>query len=640
MNSENLQVDSLDFDLIKSNLKEYLRGQNKFKDFDFEGSTMNILLDLLAYNTHYQAFYANMVANEAFLDSAAMRASAVSIGKHLGYVPKSIKSSTNIIDIDLGSNPTLIEGVQNGLVFVFRGEKFTGFTETGASTSFTALKNFKAVYAADDDRVLVKDVTINEGSIKTFSFVVNSFDTAQKFILPSTSVDVDTLVLTIQKSTKDTEGVFDSWFLCNDITSLDAASKAYFLQETEDGKFQIYFGDGIVGAALQNGNVITVQYLQTSGVNGNDCKTFSYSPSTVNSQMAYASEPVCTAKTDSFGKTIGSYGGSESESTRSIKYYAPRHYQTQERAVTKDDYKTILSKEFIDTAESVYVWGGEENTPPEYGKVFVSIKPVGAKKLSILEKLAIEKNVLSKKNMLTIIPKIVDPEYIYMILDMTVRYNSLKAKISPSVLETILRSRVDTFAANTLQKFGKDFRLSTFLTYIDASNGMISSSSANLKLQKRIEPILGKSYPYTIKFDNALFHPVAGYPSILSSSTFGYTDLLSDAIVKPTVEAYLDDDGNGNVRLYKLVRGAKVYMSNTLGTIDYALGKVVLKNFAPIYSLPASTTEIYITVTPNADDIGARRNDILVVDQSQVNIIFSQDQTEIDNNQSGARFPY
>ena len=242
--------------------------------------------------------------------------------------------------------------------------------------------------------------------------------------------------------------------------------------------------------------------------------------------------------------------------------------------------------------------------------------------------------------MLTIIPKIVDPEYIYMILDMTVRYNSLKAKISPSVLETILRSRVDTFAANTLQKFGKDFRLSTFLTYIDASNGMISSSSANLKLQKRIEPILGKSYPYTIKFDNALFHPVAGYPSILSSSTFGYTDLLSDAIVKPTVEAYLDDDGNGNVRLYKLVRGAKVYMSNTLGTIDYALGKVVLKNFAPIYSLPASSTEIYITVTPNADDIGARRNDILVVDQSQVNIIFSQDQTEIDNNQSGARFPY
>lgn len=638
MNSDNLQVDSLDFDLIKSNLKEYLRGQDKFKDFDFEGSTMNILLDLLAYNTHYQAFYANMVANEAFLDSAAMRASAVSIGKHLGYVPKSIKSSTNIIDIDLGSNPTLIEGVQNGLVFVFRGEKFTGFTDTGISTSFTALKNFKAMYAGD--RVLVKDVTINEGSIKTFSFVVNSFDTGQKFILPSTSIDVDTLVVTIQKSTKDTEGVLDSWFLCNDITSLDAASKAYFLQETEDGKFQIYFGDGIVGAALQNGNVITVEYLQTSGVNGNDCKTFSYSPNTTNTQMAYASEPVCTAKTDSFGKNIGSYGGAASETTSSIKYYAPRHYQTQERAVTKDDYKTILSKEFIDTAESVYVWGGEENTPPEYGKVFVSIKPVGAKKLSVLEKLAIEKNVLSKKNMLTIIPKIVDPEYIYIILDMTVRYNSLKAKITPSILETIMRLRIDTFAANTLQKFGRDFRLSTFLTYMDASNGMISSSSANLKLQKRIEPILGKSYPYTIKFDNALFHPIAGYPSILSSSAFGYTDLLSSAIVKPTVEAYLDDDGNGNVRLYKLVRGEKVYMSNTLGTIDYALGKVVLKNFAPIYSLPASTTEIYITVTPDADDIGARRNDILVVDQTQVNIIFSQDQTEIDNNQSGARFPF
>lgn len=638
MNSDNLQVDSLDFDLIKSNLKEYLRGQNKFKDFDFEGSTMNILLDLLAYNTHYQAFYANMIANEAFLDSAVMRASAVSIGKHLGYVPRSIKASTNTIDIDLGSNSNLVDGVQKGLVYVFRGEIFQGIKE-GMTVPFTALKNFKAEYV--DSTVYVKNVEVYQGSLKSFSFVVNSFDPSQKFILPSTTVDVNSIVLAVQKSTKDTEGYTDTWFLSNDITKLDSGSRAYFLQETEDGKFEIYFGDGIVGKELQNGNVVTVEYLQTSGVNGNDCKTFTYSPSSTNTIMSrYTSSPICKAKLDAFGKTIGSYGGLSPESISSIKYYAPRHYQTQERAVTKDDYKTILSKEFIDTAESVFVWGGEENTPPEYGKVFVSIKPVGAKKLSTLEKLGIEKNVLSKKNMLTVIPKIVDPEYIYLSLDLTVRYNTLKAKISPTILETLVRSRIELFAANNLQQFGRDFRSSTFTSYIDQTNPMITSSSFVMKLQKRLEPLLGKSYPYTIKFDNELYHPIPGYPSILTSSVFGYTDMLSNSIVKPIVDAQLDEDGYGNVRVYKIVRSEKVYISNNIGTIDYTTGKIVLKNFSPQYSLPASTTEIYITVLPKADDIGTRRNDILIVDQSQIAITFSQDQTEIDNNQSGARFPY
>ena len=642
MNSDNLQIDSLDFDLIKNNLKNYLRGQTKFKDFDFEGSTMNILLDLLAYNTHYQAFYANMVANEAFLDSAVMRSSAVSIGKHLGYVPKSIKASTNTIDIDLGTNPNLIQGVQNGLVFVFKGEKFTGRQEGGNSLSFTTLKNYKAEYVLTDGNVVVKNVEVKEGSLKTYSFVANLFDTSQKYILPSTFVDVDTLSVTVQKTTKDTEGILDNWFLCDDITKLDSASNAYFIQETEDGNFEIYFGDGIVGRKLQNGNVITVQYLQTSGANGNDCKLFQYSPDSTNTQIVNNSQtnPPCSAKLDTFGKTIGSYGGMSPESISSIKYYAPRHYQTQERAVTKDDYKTILSKEFLDTAESIYVWGGEENTPPEYGKVFVSIKPVGAKKLSILEKLAIEKNVLSKKNMLTIIPKLVDPEYIYLVIDLTVRYSSIKAKISPSVLETILRSRIASFATSNLQQFGRDFRLSTFSSYIDQSNPMISSNSSIMKLQKRIEPILGKSYPYTIKFDNELYHPVEGYPSILSSSVFGYTDLLSGMIVKPTIKAQLDDDGYGNVRIYKLVEDEKVYMSNSIGTVDYKTGKIVLKSFQPTTVYPSSETEIYITALPKADDIGTRRNDILVIDLKQVSITFSQDQTQIDNNQSGARFPY
>jgi len=646
MNTENLQVDSLDFDLIKSNLKEYLRGQTKFKDFDFEGSTMNILLDLLAYNTHYQAFYANMVANEAFLDSAVMRASAVSIGKHLGYVPRSVQSSTNTIDIDLGSNSKLLEYVQDGQVYVVRGELFTGIKE-GETLPFVSLKTVKAEYSLNhriipNGNVIVRDVEITQGTLKSFSFVVNSFDTAQKFILPSSSIDVRTLVLTVQKTTKDTEGILDNWFLCDDITTLDSESAAYFLQETENGYFEIYFGDGVVGRKLQNGNVITAQYVQTYGVAGNDCTSFLYSPSSLNTPMGWASPvPPCYTKTkDNTTLPIGSYGGKSAESISSIKYYAPRHYQSQERAVTKDDYRTILSKEFLDTAESVYVWGGEENTPPDYGKVFVSIKPVGAKKLSVLEKQALEKNVLSRKNMLTIVPKMVDPEYTYLVIDTNVRFDSKKAKITPTLLETVLRSRIDLFVKNNLQQFGKDFRSSAFSTYIDATNQMITSNSSIVKLQKRIEPIIGKAYPYTISFNNSLYHPTSGYPSILTSSVFGYTDLLSTMIVKPSVEAQLDDDGLGNVRIYKLVNGQKVYMLNDLGTIDYEQGKISLKNFAPLYAIPSSVTEIYLTVEPKVNDVETKRSDILMIDQSQISFSFTQDETDIENNQSGARFPY
>lgn len=636
MNQDNLPVDNLDFDSIKNNLKTYLRGQDKFKDYDFEASGLNIILDLLAYNTHYQAFYANMVANEAFLDSAVVRSSAVSIAKHLGYTPKSIKASKATVDVDLGTNSTLITNVASGTAFILRGEPFVGKLETGKTYNFTTNKNYKVEYV--NGRCVVKNVEIYEGTYRTFSFVYNSFDSAQKFILPSDRIDTDTIVVRVQKSVSDSEGLIDSWFRSTDITTLDADAKAYFIQETESGKFEIYFGDGIVGKSLQNGNVVLVEYLVTNGAAGNGCKTFTYMPN--NNPALTRAIPSVSLTVSSDGTTSPSDGGTGAESLQSIKYYSPRSYQAQERAVTIEDYSTLLSREFLERAESFFIWGGEENDPPQYGKVFISIKPKVGTTISTLEKLAIQKTILGKRNIVSILPEVVDPDYVYLVLGVNIRYDASKATITPSALESLVRLSINDYGQQNLQKFGKNFRLSKFSTYIDDINPTISSNTVEMKLQKRFEPRISSPSPYTLRFDTQLFHPIPGYPSILESTSFGYQDLTSSSIVKPIVDTYLDDDGYGNVRLYKTVGGSKIYFSESIGTIDYAKGTIVLRNFNPQYINPRTETELRLTVKPDIKDIEPRRNQIILIDNQLVSVNLETESYRIEQSESGSRFPY
>jgi len=633
MNQDNLPIENLDFDLIKSNLKDYLRGQDKFKDYDFEGSGMNVILDLLAYNTHYQAFYANMVANEAFMDSSVVRSSAVSLAKHLGYTPRSVKASKATVDIDLGNNPNLITKVSTGTAFVLRGEPFIGKSDTGKAFNFTTKKNHKIEYIGG--RCGVKNVDIHEGSYKTYSFVYNSFDAAQKFTLPSDKIDTDTIIVRVQKSVSDTEGMIDSWFRSTDITTLDADSNAFFIQETETGNFEIYFGDGIVGKSLQNGNVVIVEYLLTNSTAGNGCKIFTYMPTSLASNTVNV---VVTVSADADGLQSSSSGGSLPESIDSIKYYSPRSYQAQERAVTVEDYSTLLSREFLERADSFFVWGGEENDPPQYGKVFISIKPKIGTTISTLEKLAIQKTILGKRNIISILPEVVDPDYLYLVLDLKIRFDATKATMSPSFIETLVRSKIEYYSINNLQRFGRNFRLSNFSTYIDSINPTISSNTVDMKLQKRFQPNLGNPSPYTLKFDTSLFHPVEGYPSILSSTSFGYND--TSVSTNSVVDAFLDEDGYGNIRIYKLVSGTKVYLINNIGSIDYNSGTIIFKNFNPKYINPKSETELRITVQPNIKDIEARRNQIVLIDNNLTTISIEQESYRIDKSESGSRFPF
>lgn len=650
MSNTNLRIDGLDFDAIKGNLKQYLRSQSQFKDFDFEGSGMNIILDLLAYNTHYQAFYANMVANEAFLDSAVLRSSTVSIAKQLGYTPRSVKSSKVFLNIKfqpdavVGQTGEILQDrVKRGNAFINRGDVFRASLPNNKFFNFVVLDDYKVEMLGNVPTA--KNVKVQEGVLKNYTFIVNSFDPSQRFILPSSNVDVDTLRIRVQKSTTDTTGLINIWSKATDVNGLSGDSLVYFLQETEDGNFEIYFGDGIVGKNLENGNLIFVEYLLTNGELANNCRVFTYSSGVLSpyiqktNSVGQPMNPISTVL-DPDGNPTVSYGGTLSESIESIKYYAPRSYQAQERAVTVEDYKTILVKEFSDGVDSFYVWGGEENDPPQYGKVFISIKPKNGNKIGILEKLAIEKSILGKKNLVTITPEIVDPDYIYLEMDTRSSYDPSNTNLSPDGLAQNIKTTIEFFEISNLNKFGRNFKSSKLSSIIDGSNKAITGTSIQLRLQKRIEPFLSKPSPYTIKFGNSIFHPIDGYPSVLSSSSFGYQDQTSNLLVKPIVDAYLDDDGYGNIRIYKIEGTTKIYINNKIGKINYTTGVVTLNNFNPQYILPRTDSEIKITAIPNKIDIQSLRNQIIVIDYSKCNFAVDNDSQETINEQSGTSFPY
>jgi hypothetical protein len=630
MTTPNLPVDNLDFDAIKTSLKDFLRNQDKFKDYDFEGSGMNILLDLLAYNTHYQAFYANMVANETFIDSAVKRQSVVSLAKQLGYTPRSYRASTATIDI-VWSNPSAAfrASVARGEVFINRGDIFTA-TGGGSVFTFIPIENYKVVAEGND--CVVRNMEIKEGRLQTFTYVVNAADTAQRFIIPDTRVDTSTMRVRVTRSPKDTTGILDIWTPVSDINSVDGSTNAYFLQEIDKQRYEVQFGDGIVGRKPADGNAILLEYLVTRGNEANGIQTFRYNGSITTAGVT----PSVSVVTNEQGVPQSSYGGSEPEDIDSIRYYAPRNYQAQERTVTAEDYKTILTREYT-SADSIQVWGGEESEPPQYGKVLISIKPQGATRLSTLEKLSIQNTILQKKNVLGINPEVVDPDYVYIVLNLAVRYDSNLTTMSAKDIERLVNESIVSYASEKLGKFGLNFRFSKFLSFIDGINQSITSTDADLRIQKRFEPIIGNPGVYTIKFnfDNQLYHPIDGYPPILSSTGFGYVDPSTGT----EVDAYMDDDGYGNIRIYKQVGEEKVYLVTEAGTLDYSNGTISLTNFNPTYILPTTNTEIAITVVPVSTDVFTRRNQIVLFDTENSTVTVVPDSFRTERNQTASAFP-
>jgi hypothetical protein len=418
---------------------------------------------------------------------------------------------------------------------------------------------------------------------------------------------------------------------------LDGSSTVFFVQEGRNGFWEVYFGDGILGRAVENGNIVTMSYLTTNGSAGNgigfDETEFSRAISSSDDRIAQVQ-----IKKDENNRTITSYGGRDSEDADSIKFYAPRNYQAQDRAVTNDDYRAILGKEYSGRADSFFIWGGEENDPPEYGKVFISIKPKVGTRLSLSEKQAIEKSILGERNLVTIKPEVVDPDILYINPIVTVYYDESKTGDNKTSMESVIVELIKLFGTNYLGLFNKNFRMSKFSSMIDGSSRAINSNSSDITLTKRFEPSIGRAAPYTIKFDNSLLHPVDGYTSILTSEVFKYRDTTQSGETKPLVDAYLDDDGYGNIRIYKKVGANTIPIVRNIGTVDYETGTLSLRNFK-VEGLGDGKTELSVTVNPRQKDIFSRRNQIIIIDEASIAVNAVPEKTVIDRSASDSSFP-
>jgi len=620
-NDTRLTVTEFDFDDVKSNLKIFLKSQTEFTDYDFEGSGMNILLDVLAYNTHYLGFNANMLANEMFLDSASLRSSVVSHAKTLGYEPTSATAPKAIVDVTLNTTAVATATMSAGTVFTSTVDEvdyqFVTIADvtksnTGAGVPFTS-------------------IDIYEGTYVTTRYTVDSSDVDQRFLLPDNRSDTSTLTVKVQTSSTDTTTT--TYTKATDITQVSSTSSSYFLQEVESGKFEIYFGDGVVGKALSDDNIVILQYVVTNKAGANGASIFSNSGA------------IATV-TDVSVSTVGTAsGGAEPESISSIKYNAPLDYAAQGRCVTAEDYKLYAKKLFTNT-ESVQVWGGEHGSfdtslgvtdTAVYGKVYISIKSTTGNDLTTTEKNQLVTD-LAPYTVASITPVIVDPETTYLILTTKFKYDSSATTSITADLETSVSSTLTTYNTDNLKQFGSMFRHSQLTGQIDDTDTAILSNVTNVSIGKFFTPTTTASTAYTLNFNNAFYNPHSGHNAtaggVVASTGFKISGDTTNVM-------YFDDDGEGNLRVYYIVAGVRVYQDSTAGTVTYSTGKISING---IYITDvsdvdgATSTQIRVTATPDSKDIVPVRNQLLEIDFTNSTVTGEVDTIATGDTGAGATY--
>jgi hypothetical protein len=474
-----INVSELDFDTIKSNLKEFLRSQNEFSDYDFDGSGLSVLLDVLAYNTHYNAYYLNMLANESFLDSALLRNSVVSHAKRLGYTPRSTKAPVAKIDFTIETLNTTAGNLTLPAGYTFMSEiidnKFYNFVTLDDVT--VAKSNTKFIF---------EDLQIYEGILNSYNYTQSdASNPKQIFEIPDENIDTSTLKISVRESSSNTDSVV--YAVNDDVLNVDANSEVYYLQEGKNGNYEIYFGDGILGKKIPDGGIVTMTYLTTNGPAANKANNFiatdiieSYNNFTVNSVSAAA-------------------GGSTRETVDQIKFAAPLQYTSQNRAVTKNDYIKLIQQKYPQF-ESVNVWGGEENDPPIYGKVFIAAKPREGFEVTDTQKEYIKEQILKPISILTVSPEIVDVDYNYVKINSTVYYDPTKTTTNLNTLRTQIRNKIISFCNTNLNQFNSYFKSSNLHTEIDNISKSVLSNELEIFVTKKFRPDLINSNSYVLDF--------------------------------------------------------------------------------------------------------------------------------------------
>ena len=596
--SDKLQITDLEFDGIKSNLVTFLKGQTKFQDYDFEGSGMAVLVDLLAYNTHYMGYYANMLGNEMFLDSSSLRESVVSHAKHLNVHPTSRKASRaklNITFTPTGSPVSLT---------IAKNTKFTSSIDGVAYTYAT--NKTTTIPRSSTGTYSVTGLEIIEGRILNKAYSVVGADDTQRFVLPNPSIDISTITVNVQKSSTDSEVFTFADGNAIDVTTIKGTDRVYFLQEVEGGKYEITFGDGAVGRQLSDGNVVFIEYIVTNGTGGNFASTF-----TAVGSVAQLSSSQYTLTTNE-----SATGGADAQGIESLKFQAPKLYQTQNRATTKYDYKAILLQERPDI-ESVTVYGGEDANPVQYGRVFIAVKLTGNNVLSETTKSSIKNSILKRVNVVTVEPIIVNPVFIYLIIDSTVNYDPITNLTDEDTLKININSSIENYLQTNLEKFDQKFRHSQLVQDIDNTNNSIRNNKTLIKYQQRIAPeTLNVPQTYTLYFTNAI------EKGSINSTSFTGTDGNTYSLV---------DDSLGNIKAAKTTNGVvdtpKEYLiqsdgSTNQGTIDYTTGKIQLGSLRPLVITDGSSS-IRFNVTPelNNSDITPLREQIITYDANEASSI-------------------
>ena len=595
--AERINITELDFDEIKSNLKTFLSKQNEFTDYDFEGSGMSVLLDLLAYNTHYNAVYANMLANEMFLDSADLRNSVVSHAKHIGYTARSARSPFATLTVTVndatGSTLTMPKG--------------TAFTTTIDGVSYNYITNVARSITPTNGVFTFSNVKVYEGTLVTNKYTVDISNANQRFLIKNTSADTSTLKVTVQNSSGDSTTT--AYTLTEDVTSVDSTSTVFFLEAVEDSQYEVKFGDGVLGKKLSNGNIVSLEYIVTNAADSNGATTFT-NASTIG---GFSNVTVVTAS--------ASGGGAVAESVDSIKFNAPKKYSSQNRAVTTNDYKALVRSLYANV-QSIQVWGGEDNNPPTYGRVFIAIKPTSGVTLTNSVKNSIVSS-LNNYNVGSVIPVIVDPVITYLIPEVYVKYDSKITTKTDNDIETLVTTTISNYSTGNLEQFGNMFRYSKFIKAIDDTDASILSNITRLKIYQYFKPNTSGTNTYTIDFNNSLYHPHAGHTSILETSGF--------KISGSNREYFLDDDGSGNVRLIYYVGGVKTVQNSTQGTINYTTGQVVINNvyITTISNVDGATsTQIRVKTQPASNDIVPVRQQLMQIDTANMIVDASLDTYE------------
>lgn len=578
-----INVDQLNFDGIKTNLKNFLSGQTQFKDYDFDGSNLSVLVDLLAYNTYYNNIYNNLAINEMFLESASKRNSAVSLAKMLGYQPKSIRSSKANVDLVV-SFPTSSESPDQ--LIIPRYTKFSSFVNNN-NYYFVTLDE-RSAFINDSGQYVFSGVQLTEGKLAREKYIVSPGNT---FAINNSNCDTSTLRVYVS----DSSGVADAvvYSLADNISNVGPTSTVYFLKEIDNGLYQIEFGNGAIGKKLSNGNVVTIEYIVSSGDASNGCKSFNPE---IGSFTSGASVTVTTNR--------AAINGAAAETLEEIKFNAPRAYFSQNRAVTENDYQNVIYTNF-DNAKSINVWGGEQNEPPVYGKVFISIVPKTGEYLSDDEKLQV-RDIIRSKSMVTVHAEIVDPTYLNIEVDTIVYYSSNATTKSASAISDMVRNTISTYSDGDLKKFGGIFRYSKLSRLIDSTEKSIQSNITTIKLRREVQPRFNVNAQYVVNIGNPIYNVTESFVS-----TGFYMPESGDRIF------YLRDDASGRVMLYYVDAGGEVIVNSSIGTVDYAKGIITVKGLN-ISSIDGTIWEFI--VRPESYDVIGLRNQIIDIPTTKINV--------------------